>query len=263
MSNKLLIAVNVIVFSAGVIVALQLNAVIKSVGTLTQRVTDLEVQNVQLSKQFEWMEQQKALADRSPSANRKYANRSGYMSRNGSVPGRPSVSSHTSAGTPFSQETWEDGNGDNGMPAQNDSNSEMVDDHNFEQQGKVNPEQWENHQSDWENGLRDRMENELDNFAEENALDDAAKTHISDLLAESVDRRRELRNKMASNNLSLKEYIEQNRKLGEEIAGKSSTYLTDEQQEKFINKFHMGSKPVKRRPKGTPDISASRSEDKK
>ena len=245
MQVKLLIAFNAVVASIGIFLVVHLNDVEKSVLTLAQRATDLEAQNAQLSSQFKWMVQRKASTERSSDARRSRKQLTNSSSRAMSKRAQPNEAAQTAAAShvPAPQvqgDVWGSSFNRQTVAAQNEYDPDGEGSSIFtDQQEQQTPENWENDEVDWEDGLRNSMSLSLDEFAEENMLDDNVKSSISHLLDHSVNQRSDLRDLMASNNLSLEEYVEENHKLREEVARQSSTYLTEEQQKIFVEKFHM------------------------
>lgn len=62
MATRLLLVFNVVLIGLGIFLIHHLSRISTSIHTLTQRVDDLEVQNMQLLKQFEWLEEKKEKA---------------------------------------------------------------------------------------------------------------------------------------------------------------------------------------------------------
>ena len=232
MPLKLMLGFNVLLLGVGGYLAVQLSGMSRSINTLTQRVTDLEVQNVQLSRQLEWVEQNNANSKNN--RNVRSSSRQTSMNR----VGRKGTQDDTTllANAEISSERE--------MAALKEEMRQEVQDIVADERA----ERRKKRREEWEKRMRESMTESLDDFAEDHQLDDDVKSQIAVLLDESMNRRGELRDEMNERNLSFYEFREKERELRDEIDTRLSELLTEEQMEVFQDRFPMG--PRRRGPRG-------------
>lgn len=226
MLTKISVAINGLLIVAAVALAVNLNSFTTTVDTLMNRVTNLEVQNVQLSKQMEWLEN-----NRSPGAQQTGFRTS--VKRGASLSNRnPSVQKADVSATSDSDE-----------PAATGDLADLKANLRQEVEAMVAEEQStarERHRQEWETRLREGMNQSLNDFAEDQNIDDEAKQTLSTLMDEAMNRRQALRDELESRNISFYEFRQEERKMTEEMQAKYAEVLNPEQLAAFQESFPMG-----------------------
>ncbi|MBN2714742.1 MAG: hypothetical protein JXX14_02740 [Deltaproteobacteria bacterium] len=225
MAAKISIALNVLLLGLGAIVAIQLSRFSTHQDTLSQRVTDLEVQNVQLAKQLSWIAEntsgKTAKSTASPSAARR------EMPKETRGDGGPGPGDATLDKEVLSSENVASLKAD-----LREEVEEMVAEHQSTAREK--------RRAEWETRMREGMIQSLDDFADDQQLNDSVKARISELITESMTQRQNLRRELEDHNMSFYEFSQEERKMRREMEAKVSELLTDEQMEAFEESFPMG-----------------------
>ena len=196
-----------------------------SIDTLTRRVTDLEVQNVQLLKQLNWMTEQIEKEKQKASANSaKIAGLVTRLSKSIETAQGPS-----SADTPDSMEV---AMSDNTEPVLDEYTSEAAYEGDTSEVTIVTPTE-EIDITDAVNQTRKKWMQNLDSFAEQNQLDHRTQEFIAGLLNESLSQSIELDNRAASQKMKFSEYSEASEKMKNQLKTRLSSILDEAQLGEF------------------------------
>ena len=238
MLAKVSLGINVLLLGLAIFFGVRVNGFSTAQETLTQRVTDLEIQNVQLAKQLAWLDEQQ---DKETA---------------GTVTGvvrRERLSQKKTAASSAVQSTSEEYS----APLSSNEVARLRADLRNEVEDIVSEKQAssrEQRRQEWQDRMHDNMMRSLDDFAEDQQLDDDAKTKITAIINENMNQRRAMRDELDARNLSFYEFTQEERKMREEMAAKLSEVLDEEQLSEFEQAFPMG----RRRPHGIESGNARR-----
>ncbi|MBN2527118.1 MAG: hypothetical protein JXR76_12045 [Deltaproteobacteria bacterium] len=221
---KISLVLNGLLLILGIFVAVQQRDLSTTVELLTHRVTDLEVQNVQLSKQLEWASKGDSGM---PGAQRFTASQRNQSFKSTERQGGRELSPDTVSG-----DGADAGDIENLKAHLRQEVEEMV--------AQEQNESSEKRRQEWQERMRDGMTESLNDFAEDQHLEGDVKVRLSVLLNESMEKRQKLRDELHNRNLSFYEYRQEERKMREEMESNLSNILDEEQVEAFEDAFPMG-----------------------
>jgi hypothetical protein len=222
MLAKISIGLNMMLLVLAVLIFVHANGMKTAMNTLTRRVTDLEVQNVQLSRQMVQLDQ-----------NAISATRRGAAAGPATSPERVTRSTRRS-GKPFS-DTGTDGDAVN--------LGELKADLRREVETMVAQEQTdlrEKRRAEWQQRMAEGVKQSLAEFAEDHQVDDKVVEQISALFDESTARRQQLHEDLDARNMSFYEFRQEERKIRDEMTAKMADLLTEDQMAAFEETFPIG-----------------------
>jgi phage-related protein len=222
MLAKISIGLNMVLLVLAVLIFVHANGMKTAMDTLSRRVTDLEVQNVQLSRQLVQLDRNAI-----PVARR------GAAAGQATSPERMARSIRRS-GEPFSDT-------ETGGDAVN--LGELKADLRREVESMVAQEQTdlrEKRREEWQQRMAEGIKQSLSEFAEDHQVDDRVVEQISALFDESTARRQQLREDLDARNMSFYEFRQEERKIRDEMNAKMAELLTEDQMAAFEDTFPIG-----------------------
>ena len=221
---KISLALNGILLVLVAITFVQSHGMVASVDTLSRRVTDLEVQNVQLARQMAWVEQNLGDSRRQPAgAGTQRGEKQAQM-----TPSRKQITA-TSENSDVSTADM--------------AVTELKADLRREVEAMVAQEQTDSRtkrRQEWQQRMSEGVKQSLADFAEDHQLDDSVTQQISALFDESMEKRQQLREELDARNMSFYEFRQEERKMRDEMNSKLSTLLTEDQLAAFEQTFPVG-----------------------
>ncbi len=222
MLAKLSIGLNMVLLVLAALIFVHANRMKTAMDTLTRRVTDLEVQNVQLSRQMVQLNQN-AIS----------------VARRGAATDLATIPERVARPTRRSGESFSDTE-----PGGDAANlGELKADLRREVETMVAQEQTdlrEKRREEWQQRMAEGMKQSLSEFAEDHQVDDRVVEQISALFDESTARRQQLREDLDARNMSFYEFRQEERKIRDEMNAKMADLLTDDQMAAFEETFPIG-----------------------
>ncbi|MBN2344453.1 MAG: hypothetical protein JXX29_09485 [Deltaproteobacteria bacterium] len=208
--------VSAILLVTAVVVGVQQYKMSDNISRLTMRVAELEVQNVELSRQLSGL----------PAAESDVSQRRG----------RRSVRSDRGVSTPVKSNMV---SGDNGKPEVDTIKADL----RQELAQMVEAEQSESrekHREERETRMANLMSLSIRDFAEDQGLNDDVADELEQLMEQSMTERRTLRDELESENISFYEYRQEQRKRQAAMDEKLSKLMNEKQREAFQDAFPFG-----------------------
>jgi hypothetical protein len=218
MLTKILIGLNLVLLGTVALIFVHTNGMKTTVDTLSKRVANLEVQNVQLSRQMVQLEQ-------SPPST--------PQPRGASYAGNPKGLARPPRGTGTSDA---DSAGGEDVASLGELKAEF----RREVETMVAQEQTdyrEKRREEWQQRMEESVKQSLSEFAEDHQVDESVMTQISTLFDDSTAKRQELREELDARNMSFYEFRQEERQIREEMREKMAELLTADQLEAFEETF--------------------------
>ena len=240
MLPKLLTGIIAVLVGLGVMIwYYQFRSIPTSIDSLTQRVVELEVQNMQLLKQLEWMEDQIELAQQKVSADR--AKIADLMSR----PSKSFKTERLLTGADSSTE-YEDHVKYEDHVEYEDFNDAVAAGIPEERPREDSPvDKAESHTAsvggaDSYKGMRESLNHNLGGFAETHQLDNETEKYIARVLDESVNKIVALKDSVNARELDGQQFAEEVQRMQDDMDMKLSAIFTAEQMTVFRNQVLNG-----------------------
>lgn len=224
---KAILGTNIILFIFVGVLAIQQQRLGSTIENIDKRVTDLEVQNVQLARQQEKLE--------TPSSTQTATLYKRHHSQPTHAPKQQEVKSQLL---------------DNDNSASNGDMKNLKAHLREEVKSVLHEEQnnaMENNRKHWESRIQDELQKSIADFAEDYQLEEEVTEQLSSILEESFEKRRTFHSDLENDNISFYELRQENRKLQDEMDSKLSNILTEEQLNAFEDTFPMGPGRQRRR----------------